>query len=322
MKNNLHTFSIVARDSTSKQLGVAIQSHWFAVGSLCPWVEAGVGAIATQSLVRVSYGPQGLNLLRSGKSAFDVLQQLLSADDNRESRQVAIVDAQGNIAAHTGKKCIAEAGHYIGDGFSVQANMMTNSRVWPAMANAFQGTPGDLAQRMLAALQAAQAEGGDIRGKQSAALLVVDDQISQEPWDHVLFNIRVDDAKDPLNELARLLKIQRAYHLMNEGDELLVKRALKDAMNKYQAAEEYAPSIDEIPFWVAVTLADSGQLEKALPIFVRVFKINPNWIELVKRLPKAGLLRDDAEMLSKIQSVQKTRSNERTFNKTWEKDRS
>jgi len=137
MKNNLHTFSIVARDSTSKQLGVAIQSHWFAVGSLCPWVEAGVSAIATQSLVRVSYGPQGLNLLRSGKSAFDVLQQLLSADDNRESRQVAIVDAQGNIAAHTGKKCIAEAGHYIGDGFSVQANMMTNSRVWPAMANAF-----------------------------------------------------------------------------------------------------------------------------------------------------------------------------------------
>ena len=175
---------------------------------------------------------------------------------------------------------------------------------------------------MLAALQAAQAEGGDIRGKQSAALLVVDDQISQEPWDHVLFNIRVDDAKDPLNELARLLKIQRAYHLMNEGDELLVKRALKDAMNKYQAAEGYAPSIDEIPFWVAVTLADSGQLEKALPIFARVFKINPNWIELVKRLPKAGLLRDDAEMLSKIQSVQKTRSNERTFNKTWEKDRS
>lgn len=303
MKNLYHTFSIVARDHCSGQMGVAVQSHWFAVGALCPWAEAGVGSIATQSLVEVSYGPLGLNLLRTGKSAAETLQELLAEDKNREVRQVAIVDASGNVAVHTGRNCIAEAGHFCGDGFSVQANMMKNSNVWPAMAEAYQKTNGDLADRLLAALLAAQDAGGDIRGKQSAAILIVDDQKGEKPWSNVLFNIRVDDAHEPISELARLIKIQRAYHLMNEGDELLGKKYFNAAMLKYQSAEEFAPQIDEIPFWVAVTLANSGELEKALPIFARVFKNNPDWAELLQRLPKSGLLCEDAEMLSKILKV-------------------
>lgn len=305
MKNLAHTFSIVAREPKTGQLGVAVQSHWFAVGSLCPWAEAGVGAIATQSLVDPGYGALGLNLLRSGRSAQETLAELLAKDENRENRQVAMVDGKGQIGVHSGKNCIAEAGYICGDGWSVQANMMKNPSVWPAMAGAFQASTGDLAERMMTTLLAAQEAGGDIRGKQSAALLVVDDQKSEKPWEHVLFNIRVDDHPEPLAELQRLLKTQRAYHLMNEGDELLGKKDFDGAMRKYQAAEEYAGHIDEIPFWVAVTLAESGSLDQALPIFKRVFEINPDWAELVKRLPKSGFLKDDAVMMAKIMEMLK-----------------
>jgi len=300
MKNLINTFSIVVHDPHNGHLGVAVQSHWFAVGALCPWAEAGVGAIATQSLVDPSYGALGLNLLRTGQSAEETLAELLGKDNNRENRQVAIIDSNGHVATHTGKKCIAEAGHVSGAGYSVQANMMKYPTVWPAMAKAFENSTGDLADRLMAALLVAQSEGGDIRGKQSAAMLIVDDKKTDKPWEHILFNIRVDDNPDPLIELQRLLNVQRAYHLMNEGDELLGKKDFEAAMLKYQAAEKFAPQIDEIPFWVAVTLADSGELEKALPIFARVFKINPDWAETVKRLPKAGFLRDDQEMMQKI----------------------
>jgi uncharacterized Ntn-hydrolase superfamily protein len=303
MKNLVHTYSIVARDPETGQLGVAVQSHWFAVGALCPWVEAGVGAIATQSLVDPGYGALGLNLLRAGKSAEEALAELLAKDENRENRQVAIVDAKGQKASHTGKNCIAEAGHLSGSGWSVQANMMKNSSVWPAMAKTFESAKGDLAERMLEALFAAQEEGGDIRGKQSTAMLVVDGQRTEKPWEHVLFNIRVDDHPEPLKELRRLIKVQRAYHLMNEGDEFLGKKDFENAMLKYQAAEEYAPHLDEIPFWVAVTLADSDELEKALPIFKKVFATNPDWAELVNRLPAAGFLKKDDGMMKKIMNL-------------------
>lgn len=306
MKNLAHTFSIVARDPKTGHMGVAVQSHWFAVGSLCPWAEAGVGIIATQSLVDPGYGALGLNLLRSGRSAQETLTELLARDENRENRQVAMVDAMGQVAVHSGKNCIAEAGHISGDGWSVQANMMKNPSVWPAMAGAYQAATGDLAEQMMAALLAAQEAGGDIRGKQSAALLVVDMQKTEKPWEHVLFNIRVDDHPEPLAEIQRLLKTQRAYHLMNEGDELLGKKDFEAAMRKYQAAEEYAAHIDEIPFWVAVTLAESGSLEKALPIFKRVFAVNPDWAELVKRLPKSGFLKDDAVMMARIMEMLKS----------------
>ena len=300
MKNMANTFSIVARDPQTRQLGVAVQSHWFAVGALCPWAEAGVGAIATQSLVDPSYGALGLNLLRAGRSSAATLTELLDMDNNRENRQVAIIDSNGQVATHTGKNCIAEAGHFTGGAYSTQANMMKYPTVWSAMAKVYENTTGDLADRLMASLLAAQSEGGDIRGKQSAAMLIVDEKKTDKPWEHVLFNIRVDDHPEPLNELQRLLNVQRAYHFMNEGDDYLGKKDFEAAMLKYQVAEKFAPNIDEIPFWVAVTLADSGELNKALPIFARVFKINPDWAETVKRLPRAGFLRDDQEMIKKI----------------------
>ena len=301
----LHTYSIVARDEKTGQLGVAVQSHWFAVGSLCPWVEAGVGAIATQSMVEPAYGPRGLDALRSGKPAEQVLQELLVEDEGRELRQVAIVDTRGQIAVHTGTRCIQAAGHQTGAGFSVQANLMLNDSVWPAMAEAFEKAQGDLSQRMLAALQAAQASGGDIRGQQSACMLVADGTQSDKPWEHLLVDVRVDDNAQPLAELVRLLDIQRAYDLMNQGDALLAKDEIKDAQEKYNQAVALAPDIDEIPFWQAVTLADIGKVDEALPVFEHVFMQNSNWAELVQRLPACGLLREDPQMMRRILSMKK-----------------
>lgn len=301
----LHTYSIIARDEATGQLGVAVQSHWFAVGVLCPWVEAGVGAIATQSMVEVDYGPRGLAALRSGQTPQQALQSLLAQDEGRELRQVAILDAHGQTAVHTGSRCIGAAGHFSGPGFSVQANMMKNDTVWPAMATAYQSARGTLAERLLAALQAAQAAGGDIRGKQSAALRVADGIRSEQPWKHLLVDLRVDDSPDPLGELERLLRIHQAYELMNAGDDAITRGEALLAREKYGQAARLAPHIDEIPFWQAVTLADTGNLEQALPIFKHVFALNPDWAELVQKLPASGLLKDDTEMMEKIISMRK-----------------
>jgi uncharacterized Ntn-hydrolase superfamily protein len=297
------TFSIVARDEQTGQLGVAVQTHWFAVGAICPWIEAGVGAVATQSMVEISYGPKSLDLLRAGKSAQEALDALIAEDKDQGLRQVAVVDNSGRIAAHTGDRCIQAAGHRVGKTFSVQANMMKNDSVWPAMEIVFLSTKGDLASRMLAALFAAQEAGGDIRGKQSAAMLVADGEKSDEPWRHVLVNLRVDDHPEPLRELDRLLKINKAFDLMNEGDALLAKNLNEAAKEKYSLAAAIAPEVEEMPFWQAVTLADTGKLAEALPIFEKVFRKNRNWAELVKRLPASGLLKDDAEMMKRILAV-------------------
>jgi len=302
----LNTFSIVARDELSGQMGVAVQSHWFAVGALCPWAEAGVGVIATQSMVEVSYGPQGLELLKKGKSAQTTLDELLSRDAGRALRQVAILDAQGRVAVHTGERCIQAAGHQSGPNFCVQANMMLNKSVWPSMAAAFQEAQGSLAFRLLAALKAGQAASGDIRGMQSAGLLVVDAQKTNQPWKHVLMDLRVDDAPDPIAELERLIKLQSAYDLMNAADELMLQDDSAAAHEKYCQAAEFAPDMDEIPFWQAVTLADNGNLEEALPIFRNLFQSNPNWALLAQRLPASGLLRDDAQMMQIILQTQES----------------
>ena len=300
MEPFLHTYSIVARDEATGQLGVAVQSHWFNVGFLCPWVEAGVGAVATQSSVKVSYGPRGLELLRTGKSAPEALSSLLAEDEGRESRQVAIVDAHGNVAVHTGTRCITKAGHVAGSAFSVQANMMKEDSVWPAMEDTFQNAKGDLAERMLAALQAAQAQGGDIRGKQSAAMLVADGIRSDKPYEHMLLDLRVDDSPEPLVEIERLLHIQRAYEHMNKGDEFLVKGELNEAMQEYSLGASLAPHIEELPFWQAVVMAENGHLQEALPIFHSVFKKNKDWVEALKRLPAAGLFKDEKGMVDVI----------------------
>jgi uncharacterized Ntn-hydrolase superfamily protein len=299
----VHTFSIVARDPATGELGVAVQSHWFSVGPIVPWVEAGVGAVATQSFVDPSYGKNGLELMRAGKSAPDALKELLEKDEGREVRQVAMIDAQGRVDAWTGKNDIQAAGHMIGKNFSVQANLMLNDKVWPAMARAFENTKGDLADRMLAALDAAQAAGGDIRGRQSAAMIVVTGKPTGQVWKDRIFDLRVDDSPQPLLELRRLVKLQRAYNHMNAGDLAVEKKDNEGALREYGAAEKLVPNSAEMIYWHAVALVNMGRVDESLPLFRRVFAMDRNWITLTPRLPKSGLLPDDPKLIQKIVSV-------------------
>jgi uncharacterized Ntn-hydrolase superfamily protein len=298
-----HTYSIVARDPQTGELGAAVQSHWFSVGSAVTWGEPGVGVVATQSMVEKSYGPQGLALMRAGIPADSALSSLLQAESNSAVRQVAMLDQTGRVAVHTGSRCIACAGHTAGVGFSVQANMMLNDSVWPAMAEAYQTATGPLAERLLTALAAAQAAGGDIRGQQSAALLVVSGERVPHPWEGVRVDLRVEDHPHPVEELRRLLTVHQAYEWMNLGDEHLAAGKVDQALSAYRTAAAMAPALDELPFWHAVTLAELNRLDEAEPIFREVFKVNPNWVELVKRLPAAGLLRDDPQMLERIEAL-------------------
>lgn len=297
------TYSIVAYDRETGQLGVAVQSHWFSVGPIVPWAEAGVGAIATQSFVEASYGPLGLELIKSGKSPEEALGALVSADKNQDVRQVAMVDVQGRVAAHTGKNCIPEAGHTIGDGFTCQANLMLKDTVWDAMAKAFQNTEGELADRLIAALEAAEAEGGDIRGKQSAALIVVKGKSSGLWWRDRLYDLRIEDHPEPVPELKRLLRLNKAYNHMNQGDEYLTENKIEEAMKAYTKAMEMYPNNAEMIFWPAVTLAATGKVEKSLPLFKKVFAMDENWAILLPRLPGVGQLPKDESLIQKILSV-------------------
>lgn len=296
----VHTYSIVAFDKSTGELGVAVQSHWFSVGSIVPWVEAGIGAVATQSFVEPSYGPLGLELMRAGKSAEDSLAALLKADKNEASRQVGMVDARGKVAAHTGKNCIPEAGHFIGDGFSCQANLMLKNTVWKAMARAFETTKGELVDRLLAALEAAEQEGGDIRGKQSAAVIVVKGKSSGVWWKDRIYDLRVEDHPNPVPELKRLIRLNKAYNHMNKGDEFLTENKVAEAVKEYTKGMEIYPDNPEMIFWPAVTLASSGKVEESLPLFKKVFAIDPNWAVLLPRLPKVGQFPDDKKLIQKI----------------------
>jgi len=317
----VHTFSIVARDPATGQIGVAVQSHWFAVGQLVPWAEPGIGAVATQSFVDPSYGKLGLELLRNGKSAPDSLRALLTADRSCEVRQVAMIDASGNVATFTGAKDIQSAGGIAGSGgtpanvqcgtaggtltighdFSVQANLMSNDKIWPAMAKAYSEAKGDLAERLLAALDAAQSVGGDIRGKQSAALIVVDAK-------ERVFDLRVDNAPEPLKELRRLVALQRAYNHMNAGDLATEHNDNAAALREYSAAEEIASTTPGVPesryaemiYWHAVALVNMKRVDEAMPLFARAFAMEKGWRELTPRLPKSGLLPDDEKLIQRI----------------------
>jgi uncharacterized Ntn-hydrolase superfamily protein len=305
----VHTYSIVARDPATGEMGVAVQSHWFSVGSIVTWAEAGVGAVATQSLVEPAYGPRALELMRGGTAAPEALKQLVAKDPQPAGRQVAMVDAAGRAAAYTGTGAIQAAGHHLGEGFSVQANMMANARVWPAMAEAFTATRGDLATRMLAALEAAEKAGGDIRGRQSAALLIVKAQNTGRPWagaDRV-FDLRVEDHPTPVGELRRLIRLQRAYAHANRGDELMTEQKVELALKEYAAASRIAPEIVELPFWHAVTLASIGREADAAPIFRAVFAKEPIWAELLERLPAANLFPNDPALIKRIQALRPKR---------------
>ncbi len=286
-----HTFSIVARDPNTGEMAVAVQSHWFSVGTAVSWGEAGVGVVATQSFTNKSFGLRGLELLRQGKSPQEALDILLSDDTGKDFRQVAILDKFGRVATHTGKSCIDMAGHTNGENFSVQANMMLNDKVVPAMEKAWKGNSTlPLAERMIAVLKAAQQAGGDIRGRQSAALLIVAPEATSSPWNDELIDLRVDDSNHPIQEIDRLLKVFRAYEHMNKGDYHVEKNDMPNAMEEYNKAMKMFPNNLEMQYWTAITLANGKEIGKASVMLQTIYKKDANWRELTKRLPKAGLL--------------------------------
>lgn len=299
----VHTYSIVARDTVTGEMGVAVQSHWFSVGSIVTWAEAGVGAVATQSFVDPAYGPLGLDLMRAGKTAQQALQSLLASDPGRDVRQVAMIDANGNVAAHTGSKCIQGAGHIVGRNYSVQANLMLNDKVWPAMSKAFETAQGDLADRMMAALDAAEAVGGDIRGKQSAAILIVKPKSTGRSWADRVMELRVEDHEEPLKELRRLIRVHRAYEHMNAGDLAVEHGDVDAALREYGAAEAMFPENLEMKFWHAVALVNVGRTKESLLLFKTIFAKDMNWATLVPRLPSSGVLNADEKTIKEILSV-------------------
>ncbi len=293
------TYSIVAYDTLTGEFGAAVQSHYFKVADVI-WLEPGIGAVATQSLVDFAYGPLGLEMMKKGKSAKLALEGLLASDPDNQVRQVAMIDRNLVIAAHTGAKCIAEAGHQIGKNYSVQANLMRSNTVWGAMAKAFEETPGDIAEKMMAALEAAENQGGDIRGMQSAAMVVVTGKPTGLPWRDRTVDIRVDDSPQPLVELRRLLNISRAYRHMDKGDEFITAKDFEKANAEYARAAELAPGNPEILFWHAVTLVTAGEVERSLPIFKEVFAADSSWRALVPRLVNSDLLPDDKKLIERI----------------------
>jgi len=296
-----HTFSIVARDSITGEMGVAVQSHWFSVGTVVSWAEAGVGAIATQSFVNKSFGIRGLDLLRNGLSAQEALDSLLDTDEGRDVRQLAIVDTKGNVATHTGKNCIQYATQIQGNQFSVQSNMMLGNQVSIAMESAYKKSKGKpLAERLLLALEAAQNVGGDIRGQQSAAIIIVPAKSGGKPWDERTVDLRVDDSKEPIKEIRRLYNVHLAYEHMNRGDLAVEKNNMTGAMNEYNAAMKMFPDNLEMKYWTAITLANNNETIKALPILKTVFSKDKNWKELTRRLPAVNLLTVSDGDLKKI----------------------
>jgi uncharacterized Ntn-hydrolase superfamily protein len=296
------TYSIVARDPVTGDLGVAVQSHWFAAGDLVMWARSGAGAVATQATVEVSYGPLGLERMADGSSPADAINALTAADADAPVRQVAMVDAAGRVAAHTGTNTIRMAGHRTGEGFSVQANMMGSDTVWDAMADAFERAEGDLAHRMLDALDAAEAEGGDIRGRQAAGILVVRAEPTEQPWTDTLLNARVDDHDAPLPELRRIVDLKAAYDRMERAEGLELLHDVEGAFLERRAACEACPDNPEIAFWTAISLATAGRLDEAKRTIRVATAANAGWIELLRRMVQDDQVELSADALRTLMS--------------------
>jgi uncharacterized Ntn-hydrolase superfamily protein len=295
------TYSIVAIDKKSGEMGVAVQSHWFSVGSIVTWAEAGVGVVATQAFVEVSYGPLGLALMKGGKSPQQALKSLLATDPRPEVRQVAMLDVRGRVAAHTGRRCVPEAGHVTGRGMSAQGNIMRNRRVWRAMASAFKKSRGSLAARLLVALESGERAGGDLRGRQSAALLVVKTGGNGMPWQAKVVDLRVEDNPQPLVELRRLLRIREAFVHADSGDALMEKGDVRRAQERYRRSAELYPENPELRFWEAVTMLNHGEIKEGSAVMKSVFRKNMDLKTLLKRLPEVGLLNVDKETLRALE---------------------
>ena len=297
------TYSIVARDPETGEMGVAVQSHWFSVGTIVTWGEAGIGVVATQSFVNPAFGPDGLALLKSGMTADEAVNKLIADDEGRDVRQLAIIDVNGNVKSYTGKNCIPGAGNIVGENYSVQANLMLNDKIPGAMSKAFEESKGPLADRLMAALYAAQEAGGDIRGKQSAAILIVKGESTGKVWEDRLIDLRVEDSTEPLKELSRLIEVHRAYDHMNAGDLATEHGDMELAMKEYAAAEKMFPDNEEMKFWHATTLVNNGNFEAALPLFKEVFSKNENYKILTPRLVPIGLLIVNEQELKRILSI-------------------
>ncbi|HZW56471.1 MAG TPA: DUF1028 domain-containing protein [Nitrososphaerales archaeon] len=297
------TYSIVARDPKTGELGVAVQSHYFSVGSVVTWARAGVGAVATQSMVEVSYGPLGLELMSSGKSAGEALDALLKADAKPEVRQVAMVDSRGSVAIHTGKKCIPFAGHVAGEQFSCEANLMSNDTIWGAMEKSYlaQGSL-PLPERLVAALEAAEQAGGDIRGRQSAALLVVSPTVSPSYWSGRLVELRVEDHPEPVQELKRLLRLKRGYEWAERGEDFLSSGKFEESREAFARANQLAPEIDELRFWEGVSLLGSGRTNEAKAVLQPIFKKDERWIQVTKSMKQIGMINAGEEVLAQLLS--------------------
>ena len=293
------TYSIVARDATTGELGVAVQTRYFAVGAVVPWAEAGVGAVATQSFAEPGYGPLGLALMRGGHSAPHALRALLAGDDDEQLRQVAMVDARGEVAAHTGSRCVAAAGHVSGEGVSAQANMMERDTVWDAMVGAYGSAGGSLAERLLAALEAAETEGGDIRGRQSAAIIVVSGS-REDPWWQRTVDLRVDDHPEPLAEIGRLLGLHRAYRLMERANDAAATGDLVSAADAMDRALPLAPDDDQVAFRRGCSLISVGRIDEGRAELERARLANPRWPVFLRRFAAAGFLPDDPAFLDAI----------------------
>ena len=291
------TYSIVARDPATGELGVAVQSHWFSVGSVVTWARAGVGAVATQSIAEPAYGPRVLDRLEAGESPRAALAAETDADSAAQVRQVGVVDAAGAVAVHTGDGCIPDAGDVQGEGFSVQANMMATAEVWPNMARAFEEAEGPLSERLFAALRAAEEAGGDVRGRQSAALLVVPGE--GEPWRRSV-ELRVEDSPEPLDELARVLALDSAYKLMSEAEDAGTAGDHERAGELFRRAYALAPDNAEFAFWGGLGLAQD-QLDAGASLVRQAIDRHAGWATLLARLapdiaPAAPAVREHLEM--------------------------
>ena len=295
------TYSIVARDPGTGRFGVAVQSHYLGVGATVPWLEAGVGAIATQASVNVSFGPMGLEMLRAGQAADAVVAALVAGDEQAHIRQLGIVDSQGRAAAHTGADCIPACGHLVGDGFTVQGNLLERSSCWPAMAAAYESALAEEApfvERLLRAMEAAEAEGGDVRGRQSASIMVVRADLQPAVWRGRLMDLRIEDHADPVPELRRIVTMQLAYDLLDEeGDAAVAGRSTSE---RYELARRMSPDAYELVFWRGVELATAGDVEAGRRELQIAFEADARWRTTLQHLADAGREGVTAELAASL----------------------
>lgn len=294
------TFSIVAFDPSNKDLGVAVHSRYFSVGSIVPWAAAEVGAIATQSFVNASYGPRGLQLLKEGLAVREVIGKLTSQDEARDYRQLGLVDSKGNAAVFTGKKCLEWAGSKVGKNHAALGNILAGKEVVENMSVKFESAKGDLARKLVAALEAGEAAGGDIRGRQSASLLVVRKEGGRGGYGDRYIDLRVEDHAKPTEELRRLLGLSRVYYLIDEAEDKFTAGDLESALSNLQKAISLNRNIDDAHIDLALIFMKLGRKEEAIEAFKEALRLNPKLKRVIKQLPSVGLMKRDKELFAKL----------------------